>query len=121
MWGALTLSSWHWPVPEDTDQRLSKYAELAGVAIANAENKAKLTASRARVVAAADEARRRLQRDVHDTAQQRLVHTILTLKLAQQAIAAGRAPDALVEEALLNAERAATSCATSSAGFFPRR
>lgn len=119
LWGALTLSSWHCTVPEDIDQRLLKYAELAGVAIANAENKAKLTASRARVVAAADEARRRLQRDVHDTAQQRLVHTILTLKLAQQAITAGSPPDALVDEALLNAERASSELRDIVRGILP--
>ena len=66
-----------------TEERLAQFAELAAAAIANAENKAKLTASRARVVATADETRRRLQRDVHDGAQQRLVHTIIALKLAQ--------------------------------------
>ena len=119
LWGALTLSSRHWPVPEDIDQRLRKFAELAGAAIANAENKANLTASRARVVAAADEARRRLQRDVHDTAQQRLVHTILTLKLAQQAITTGGPPDALVEEALLNAERASSELRDIVRGILP--
>ncbi len=119
LWGALTLSSGHRPVPDDIDQRLLKYAELAGAAIANAGNKAKLTASRARVVAAADEARRRLQRDVHDTAQQRLVHTILTLKLARQAIAAGSPPNALVDEALLNAERASSELRDIVRGILP--
>ena len=68
---------------------MTQFAELAATAIANAENKANLTASRARVVATADETRRRLQRDVHDSAQQRLVHTIIALKLAKDAIAAG--------------------------------
>jgi signal transduction histidine kinase len=119
LWGALTISSAQRPVPDDLDQRLLEYADLAGAAIANAENKAKLTASRARVVAAADEARRRLQRDVHDSAQQRLVHTILTLKLAQQAIAAGRPPDDLVEEALLNAERASNELRDIVRGILP--
>ncbi len=106
LWGALTVSSVHWPLPDDIENRLLKFAELAGAAIANAENKAKLTASRARVVATADETRRRLQRDVHAGAQQRLVHTILTLKLARQSIAAASPPAALVDEALLNAEQA---------------
>ncbi len=119
LWGALTLSRRQWPVPEDIDQRLRKFAELAGAAIANAQNKANLTASRARVVASADEARRRLQRDVHDTAQQRLVHTILTLKLARHAIATGRPPDALVEEALFNAERASSELRDIVRGILP--
>ena len=61
-----------------------RFAELAATAIANAENKAKLTASRARVVATADETRRRLQRDLHDGAQQRFVHAQITLQLARR-------------------------------------
>ena len=90
MWGALTTSTPGPPLPADAEHRLAQFAELAAAAIANAENKAKLTASRARVVATADETRRRLQRDVHDGAQQRLVHTIISLKLARVAAAAGR-------------------------------
>jgi signal transduction histidine kinase len=67
---------------------------------------ADLVASRARVLAAADEARRRLQRDVHDGAQQRLVHTVIALKLARDALSPGSLPRRLVEEALRNAELA---------------
>ena len=106
VWGALTASTPGPPLALGTEQRLTQFAELAAAAIANAENKAKLTASRARVVATADETRRRLQRDVHDSAQQRLVHTIITLKLARDAIAAGGSAAELVEESLANAERA---------------
>lgn len=119
LWGALAVSLWHVPPPDNVEHRLLKFAELAGAAIANAENKANLTASRAHVVATADEARRRLQRDVHDSAQQRLVHTILTLKLAQQSIATGSAPDALVAEALLNAERASSELRDIVRGILP--
>ena len=97
VWGALTTSTPGPPLPPGTEQRLAQFAELAAAAIANAENKAKLTASRARVVATADETRRRLQRDVHDSAQQRLVHTIITLKLARDAIAAGDPAGELVD------------------------
>lgn len=96
-----------------------QFAELAGAAIANAENKAKLTTSRARVVATADETRRRLQRDVHDSAQQRLVHTIIALKLARDAIAAGRPSNALVDEALVNAERASRELRDVVRGILP--
>ena len=106
LWGAMTISTWNEPLPADVEPRLQQFGEIAAAAIANAENKAKLITSRARVVATADETRRRLQRDVHDSAQQRLVHTIIALKLARQAISAGAPPDALVEEALANAERA---------------
>ena len=64
---------------------MARFAELLETAIANADSRSKLTASRARLVTAGDEARRRVVRDLHDGAQQRLVHTIVTLKLAQQA------------------------------------
>jgi|tagenome__1003787_1003787.scaffolds.fasta_scaffold20962444_2 signal transduction histidine kinase len=106
LWGALVVVARHAPLPPGIEDHLSNFSELAGTAIAAAENRAKLTASRARVVATGDESRRRLQRDVHDSAQQRLVHTIVALKLARDALAEGRDPAALVDEALRNAERA---------------
>jgi signal transduction histidine kinase len=119
VWGALTASPPGPPLSPATEQRLGQFAELAAAAIANAENKAKLTASRARVVATADETRRRLQRDVHDSAQQRLVHTIITLKLARDAIAEGGSAAELVEEALTNAERANSELRDVVRGILP--
>jgi signal transduction histidine kinase len=118
VWGTLSTSSSGPPIPSGTEDRLTPFAELAGVAIANAENKAKLTASRARVVATA-KTRRRLQRDVHDSAQQRLVHTVITLKLARNAIAAGRGAAELVDEALRNAERASSELRDVVRGILP--
>ena len=106
LWGALTTSTPDRPLPVGSEARLTPFAELVAAAIANAENKSKLTTSRARVVSTADETRRRLQRDVHDGAQQRLVHTIIALKLALQAVRAGEPPDDLLNEALVNADRA---------------
>jgi signal transduction histidine kinase len=95
------------PLTRDgVEARLTQFAELAAVAIANADTRAKLTASRARVVATADETRRRLQRDVHDGAQQRLVHTVIALKLARGALADGSPAVEFLDEALANAERA---------------
>ena len=119
VWGALTASSPDQAIPSGTEQRLMQFAELAAAAIANAENKLKLTASRARVVATADETRRRLQRDVHDSAQQRLVHAIITLKLARDAIASGGSARELVEEALTNAERANAELRDVVRGILP--
>ena len=104
---ATLVSSNTLPATRDAvEVRLTQFAELAAVAIANADARAKLTASRARVVATADETRRRLQRDVHDGAQQRLVHTIIALKLARDALVPGSSAADLVDEALANAERA---------------
>ena len=104
------------PAPRTASQQ---FAELAAAAIANAENNAKLIASRARVVATADETRRRLQRDVHDGAQQRLVHTLITLKLARDAVAAGGAAAELVDEALTHAERANSELRDIVRGILP--
>jgi GAF domain-containing protein len=106
VWGALTTSTSGTTPPPDSEEQLEQFAALAAVAITNAENKAKLTASRARVVATADETRRQLQRDVHDGAQQRLVQTVITLKLGRDAAAKGAPTADLISEALRHAERA---------------
>lgn len=119
LWGVVSMSTLAGPLPADAEVRLAQFADLGGAAIANAENRAKLQASRARVVATADETRRRLQRDVHDGAQQRLVHTIISLKLARHAIATGADPDALVDEALAHAERATRDLRDVVRGILP--
>jgi signal transduction histidine kinase len=85
LWGVMSVGSTQGPLPADTEARLAGFTELAATAIANAEAQAALTASRARVVAAADAARRRIERDLHDGAQQRLVSLGLQLRMAQAA------------------------------------
>ncbi|MDX6423933.1 MAG: hypothetical protein QOI67_1404 [Gaiellaceae bacterium] len=72
--------------PSETEARLAEFTELVGMAIANAESRADLTASRARIVATADDTRRRIERDLHDGAQQRLVTLALELRAAQTAV-----------------------------------
>jgi signal transduction histidine kinase len=71
------------PFPPDTADRLADFTALVATAVGNAESRAELTASRARIVAAADQARRRIERDLHDGTQQRLVSLGLGLCLAQ--------------------------------------
>jgi signal transduction histidine kinase len=70
-------------LPTDTEARLTRFTELVAMAIANADSRAELTASRARIVAAADETRRRIQRALHDETQQQLVSLMLELRAAQ--------------------------------------
>ena len=77
------------PLPPDAEERLEKFTELVATAIANAEGKSELAASRRRIVAAADESRRRIERDLHDGTQQRLV----SLGLAVRAAEANLAPE----------------------------
>jgi signal transduction histidine kinase len=120
IWGALTATSYQRPLPPDTERRLSQFADLAAIAIGNAESRAQLKASRARVVATADETRRRLQRDVHDGAQQRLVQTVLTLKLALQELDDGDSSlRPLLEESLRHAQRATTELREVVHGILP--
>jgi signal transduction histidine kinase len=119
VWGTLSARSVGSPLPVGTEDQLTAFAELAAASIANADNREKLTASRARVVAAADESRRRLQRDVHDSAQQRLVHAVITLKLAKEAIANGDTAADLIDEALENAQRANTELRDVVHGILP--
>jgi signal transduction histidine kinase len=93
MWGVMAVSSTTMPrYPADTEVRLAAFMELLSTAIANAESRAELAASRARVVAAADETRRRIERDLHDGTQQRLVSLAIELRAAE-----ARMPAELVE------------------------
>jgi PAS domain S-box-containing protein len=71
------------PMPPDTEERMCDFAELVATAIANAATRAELVASRARIVAAGDQARRRLDRDLHDGIQQQLVSLALELRIAE--------------------------------------
>jgi PAS domain S-box-containing protein len=83
LWGAVIVSSVDpEPFPEGAEQRIADFAELAAQALANAEARAQLAASRARIVQAGDSERRRLERNLHDGAQQRLVSLSLTLRMA---------------------------------------
>jgi signal transduction histidine kinase len=121
LWGAMVVSSTEpEPLPEATEARLADFTELVGTAIANAESRAELIASRARVVAAADDARRRVVRDLHDGAQQRLVHTVITLKLAQRELVDGQGTaQAQVAEALDQAEQANAELRELAHGILP--
>jgi signal transduction histidine kinase len=76
------------PLPADTEARLTGFTELVATAIANAEANAELRASRARIVATADQTRRRIERDLHDGAQQRLVTLALQVRAAQAKVPA---------------------------------
>ena len=87
--GAATVSSKRpEPLPADTEARVAGFTELAATAIANTQARADLAASRARIVQAADETRRRIERDLHDGVQQRLVSLGLDLRAAQAAVPA---------------------------------
>ena len=120
-WGVMTMASTENPLPPDSEAQLASFTELVATAIANAEAQRELTASRARIVAAADEERRRVVRDLHDGAQQRLVHTIITLKMARGALENGQDDTpALLTEALDNANARDGRAARARARHPPR-
>jgi PAS domain S-box-containing protein len=121
LWGVMIVSSKHdRPLPVDTESRISAFTELVATAISNTEAREEVAASRARIVAATDEERRRVVRDLHDGAQQRLVHTIITLKLARHAFQSEEADaPALLTEALHHAEKATAELRELAHGILP--
>jgi signal transduction histidine kinase len=86
LWGVMIVASRSEPLPADTEARLAGFTELAATAVANTEAQAEVAASRARIVAAADQARRRIEQDLHDGAQQPLVTLTLMLRAARAAV-----------------------------------
>jgi signal transduction histidine kinase len=92
LWGVLFLHSkqTRGPFPRDAESRLTGFTELVATAIANAESRLELAASRRRIVAASDQARRQIERDLHDGTQQRLVSLGLAARLAETDVTAGR-------------------------------
>jgi GAF domain-containing protein len=121
LWGLMAAgSSQEQRLPPDTEARLASFTELVATAIANAEARTEVAASRARLVAATDDERRRVVRDLHDGAQQRVVHTIVTLKLACEALEEDEEAVAeLVREALDNADRANVELRDLARGILP--
>ena len=141
----MSVASAREPLPAGTEARLARFTELAGTAIANAQAQAEVAALRARIVAAADEMRRRIERDLHDGIQQRLVTQALMLSGIRDRVPAdvgadvdevrdeltdtrqelrdlcqGVHPTILVEAGLGAAIRALASCASCRPAF-PRR
>jgi signal transduction histidine kinase len=121
LWGVIVA---HWarpdPPPAEADTQINNFAQLVATAIANANSRDQLTASRARVLTTADETRRRVVRDLHDGAQQRLLQTIVTLKLAQRELEpSNEQAESLVAEALMHAQRGNTELRELAHGILP--
>lgn len=120
-WGVIAASTTHdTRFPANTESRIADFTELAAAAVANAQARAELVASRARVLSAADEARHRVERDLHDGAQQRLVHAVITLNLAQRALQKGDgSAGTMLGEALEYAEQANEELRRLAHGILP--
>jgi PAS domain S-box-containing protein len=121
LWGVVIAATrQEQSLPSGAESRVEEFTELVATAISNVQARSDLATSRARIVAAADEERRRVVRDLHDGAQQRLVHTVVTLKLASRALQADEegAP-ALVTQALDQAQLATNELRELSHGILP--
>jgi PAS domain S-box-containing protein len=120
-WGVM-IAGWtqEGRATDDTAVRIAQFCELVATAIANADSRIQLAESRARIVGAADEERRRVVRDLHDGAQQRLVTAVVTLKLASQSFQQGAdGMEALVNEALDHTEEATRQLRELAHGIHP--
>jgi signal transduction histidine kinase len=91
LWGTATVSA-ETPLPPDAESRLEQFAQLVATSISNAHGRAELVRSRRRIVAASDEARRRIERDLHDGIQQQLVSLGLAVRTVEADAPPGR-PD----------------------------
>jgi PAS domain S-box-containing protein len=119
-WGRVVASRSGDDPPPEAEARIGKFTELVATAISNVQARSDLAASRARIVAAADDERRRVVRDLHDGAQQRLVHTLVTLRLADEALRAEseELPE-LLGEALDHAQQGIIELRELSHGILP--
>ena len=99
MWGALIVSAFDSEtLPLDTEEQLAAFTELVSIAVAGADARERLLESRARLVKTADEERRRLERNLHDGAQQRLVSARLALRMLRAGVEDKAAVDAILDE-----------------------
>jgi signal transduction histidine kinase len=120
LWGALAIASHIGPLPADTEPRMVDFTELIGTAIVNTETRAQLLASRARVVAAADETRRRIERDLHDGTQQQLVALAVALRAAEAEVPLELANlKAALDQTAAGLARATEDLQTISRGIHP--
>jgi signal transduction histidine kinase len=120
LWGAVIAADARpYHLPADAEQRISTFAQLITDALANTDAREQLAASRARILKAGDEERRRLGRDLHDGAQQQLVSAVISLQLAQKRWDdRGRARQ-LVDDALEHAQAAIGALRELAAGIHP--
>jgi signal transduction histidine kinase len=121
LWGAVIAADARpYNLPADAEPRLSSFAQLITDALANTDAREQLAASRARILEAGDDERRRLGRDLHDGAQQRLVSVIISLQLAQKRWASDpERARRYVDEALGDAQAAIGDLRELAAGIHP--
>jgi PAS domain S-box-containing protein len=120
LWGAIVVSTTRdAPLAADAEARIEEFAELVAVGLASAEARAEVVASRARIVAAGDAERRRLERNLHDGAQQQLVTLSLSLRMARAKLDPAGEAAALLDEASDQLTRALADLRELARGIHP--
>jgi PAS domain S-box-containing protein len=120
LWGAIVVSTTRdAPLASDAEARIEEFAELVALGLASAEARAELAASRARIVAAGDAERRRLERNLHDGAQQQLVTLSLALRMARSKLEDGGEAAAMLDEASEQLMRALAELRELARGIHP--
>lgn len=120
LWGAIVVSTTRdAPLASDAEARIEEFAELVALGLASAEARAELAASRARIVAAGDAERRRLERNLHDGAQQQLVTLSLALRMARSKLDEGSEAAAMLDEASEQLMRALAELRELARGIHP--
>ncbi len=120
VWGAIVVVSSSDPLPDGSEARVAAYTELVATAISNATTHAELLASRARIVAAGDEARRRVERDLHDGIQQRLIALALDVQTVRAEVSDnGSPPPAGLERLAIDIESVLEAVREISQGLHP--
>jgi GAF domain-containing protein len=121
VWGAVVASTTtDKPLPPESEHGLGDFAELLGLAVANAQARQREAASRLSLVRGAHEARRRLERDLHEGVQQHLLALTLKLRLALGRAEAGSEVARLIEDALDEAAVSNTALRDLARGLYPK-
>jgi PAS domain S-box-containing protein len=119
LWGAVTVTSTE-VLPPDSESRLGAFCELVSLAVASAQAREDLQRSRARLVRAGDEQRRKFERNLHDGAQQRLVALALTLRVVRAKLsAAPEEADELLGQATAELDDALSELRELARGLHP--
>ncbi|HEU0335917.1 MAG TPA: PAS domain S-box protein [Gaiellaceae bacterium] len=120
LWGAIVASTRAKTPPETwIEKRLTEFAGMVSLALAGADNRRQLLESRERIVRASDDERRRLERNLHDGAQQRLVGLAILLRLARARLESGERPADLIDRACDEVEAAIEDLRTLAQGLHP--
>jgi signal transduction histidine kinase len=119
IWGLVLVASVDGPLGRDAEHRLAGFAELVGLALESAQARAELNASRVRILEAGVTERRRLERNLHDGAQQRLVALAVQLRVLEKRLGDRDAAVAMLRGAAYELQQALAELRELARGLHP--